>query len=242
MNMVVFAVPSSGVVLGGKLSELAEELKSFLPGFQRVIKEFEEIEVKFCRPLLQCRSEELGERFREMLPVFSFHVVSAVFPVFSNIFLKSDVREVKACLRKLMNFEKEFFEEFKSVLVEKAALYGLDSDSVVKIHAAVIDYDLWIIESVLETGFYGFLRRLSERAEEEVSGLVKYFYSLLYVVMCVDSVLFKNTPYRKDVLEILIDWGSRYAEEVEDYLDTLSLLVSDETYKVLADFYGGLSA
>ncbi len=189
--------------------------------------------------MLQTRLEELDRRFRETLPVFAFHVVSAVFPLFSDMLLGTEDEEFRLCLERLMVLERRLFEELKPVLEERAASYGVDPGSVVRVHAAVIDYDLWVISSVLEVGFDGFLRRLSERAGMEAEEFVGYLYSLICVTMCIDSVLLKGAPHRRDTFEALIGWGSSYAEEVEDYLDTLSLLVSDEAYEALAGFAEG---
>ena len=236
---VVLTAPSLSVALGGGLPRIAGELESLLPGLREVAGRLERVEARFCRSLLQTRLEELDRRFRETLPVFAFHVVSAVFPLFSDMLLGTEDEEFRIRLERLMVLEKRLFEELKPLLEERAASYGVDPGSVVRVHAAVIDYDLWVISSVLEVGFDGFLRRLSERAGMEAEEFVGYLYSLICVTMCIDSVLLKGAPHRRDTFEALIGWGSSYAEEVEDYLDTLSLLISDEAYEALAGFAEG---
>ena len=236
---IVLTAPSLTVTLGRRSQKMAEELEALLPGLRDVARRLEKVETRFCCPLLQTRIEELDQRFAEFLPSFTFHVVSAVFPLFSNLFLEVEDEESRARLKRLMISEKKFFEELKPALEEKASLYGVDPGSVVKVHAAVIDYDLWVISSVLEVGFDGFLRRLSERAGMEAEAFVGYLYSLFYVMMCIDLVFLGGVSYRRDTFEALVSWGSSYSEEVEDYLDTLSLLVSDEAYEALIGFTKG---
>jgi len=210
------------------LPRIAEELEHLLPGLREVMRRLERVEARFCRPLLLTEPEELERRFTETLPVFTFHVMSTILPLSSDLLLGAENEDFRLRLKRLMDLEKRLFGELKPLLEEKAVSYGLDPDAVVRAHAAAIDYDLWAISSVLEVGFNGFLKRLSERARAEAEALVGYLYSLLYVMMCTDLVLLREAPRRRDTLEKLVGWGSGYAEEVEGYLDTLSLLVSDK--------------
>ncbi|MCD6457803.1 MAG: hypothetical protein J7K82_03035 [Thermoproteales archaeon] len=236
---MALAAPSTSVTLGGRLPKIAEELESLLPGLREVTRKLEEVEERFCRPLLLTEPEESKRRFAETLLVFAFHIESAILPLFSNLLLRTENRDFKLHLKRLMDLEKRLFKELKPFLEEKAISYGLDSDAVIKIHAAMIDYDLWLISSLLEVGFDGFLKRLLERAKMEAEVFTCYLYSLFYVMMCIDLVLLREAPHRKDTFEALVSWGSIYAEEVEDYLDTLSLLISDEAYEALTGFVKG---
>ena len=135
-----------------------------------------------------------------------------------------------------MELEKRLYAQMEKELKGKARSHRVNPDRVLRIQAAIIDYDLWAFSAILESGLEGFLAKLSERAEEETGILVELFFRLVYAAMCIYLVLLEDAPHHRDTLKALVRLGSSYAEEVEDYLDTLSLLVNDESYRALTSF------
>ncbi len=145
-------------------------------------------------------------------------------------------------LVELKELEKELFKEFRPLIEEAASAKGVDPGHVVKAWAAAIDYDLWLTDMVMEVGFRGFLDRLIERAGRVGEEFIENLYSLFYTLMSVNSALLGDAPYREETLRTLIEWSSRCAEEVEDYLDTLLFLIPDEEYKAVTESLGELEA
>ena len=234
--VAAFLALSPSIIIGEKIPELAGELEIILPESKDIVVKFKDVKIKFCKPLLLTDPEELEEYLLKTLPFYALHIAFAMEPISSNLFLRVEEEEIKNRLKKMMNFEKKFFDKLTVLLKEKASSYSLKPDSIIRAHAAAIDYDLWLINSVLEIGLTGFLKRISERAIKEFEEFTNHLYLLFYVTMGIDMVLLEDSPYREDTLIMLVNLSSDYAEEVEDYLDTLSLLISNETYEALTDF------
>jgi len=85
----------------------------------------------------------------------------------------------------------------------------------------------------LKLGLEGSLDRLSSRAGEEWEALARLFFRLVWVAMCLRLALLEGVDHRRDTLQALTRLGAGYAEEAEDYLDTLSLLLDDEALQAL---------
>ncbi|MCD6563014.1 MAG: hypothetical protein J7K23_03730 [Thermoproteales archaeon] len=122
------------------------------------------------------------------------------------------------------------------VIREKARGINLEYEPVIEANAALVDYDLWLIDSVIEYGFEGFVKRLEDRVDGSGERFLRYLYALYLIVLSMDLALLSDMPYRMDTLRVLVEWCSRYADEVEDYLDTFLFLVSDYSYETLAGF------
>ncbi|MCS7365304.1 MAG: hypothetical protein NDF54_07710 [archaeon GB-1867-035] len=232
----ITVLTSPNIALGRRIEFLANELETLFPKFSEMVEKLEEVEDKFCRPLLLLRPEELEKEFSKQLSSFIYHIISAIIPSSSELLLNADKDVGRIKIKKLIGFEKKLFEEIKHLLREKSSQYELNPEDVIKAHAAVINYDIWILNLVLNIGLDELIRRISERAEDEVQEFTRYLYSLFYTLMTIDLVILKNIPHRKDTLKLLVSWSVYYAEEVEDYLDTLNLAVINETYEIVKDF------
>ena len=233
-SILALRIPSLSAALS-RVSPAFEKLKSLLPGLEAAVSRLESVEAKFCRPLLSLEPEELRPYISRNLASFTYYLVYALEPISSSLLLGEGIGRLK----ELGRLEAEAFGDVKRLVEERAKEKGVDAGPVVKAHAAAVDYDLWLIGSVLEVGLEGLIGGLAERAGEEVEGMVRSLYSLFYALMAVDSALFKDAPYRRESLGELVALCSTYAEEVEDYLDTLSLLVSDEAYEACRRFAEG---
>lgn len=234
MSIVVLINTSPSIALGGRLGELAEELRELLPDLDFAVERLNAVEERFCKPLLLEKPEELEERFKRTLPLFTLDLVSAMLPFSRGMFVKAE--EDASALLRIKELEKEVFGELRLALERATRERGVNPEPVVAAHAAAVDYDLWLIDMVVEYGLYGFAERLAERASEMCDDLAERLYSLFYVVMCVDAALLGGAPYDEGALGVLVEWCSYYAEEVEDYLDTLIFLIPDEEYEAVREF------
>jgi len=233
---VVLVNTSPSIALGEKLERLAERVKALLPDLGRAVGELSRVEEKYCKPLLLVEPPRLSSYFRSMLPSFMLDLVSITLPLSRSLFTRAE--EDPLVLVELKELEKELFKEFRPLIEEAASAKGVDPERVIKAWAAAIDYDLWLIDMVMEVGFRGFLDRLIERAGRVGEEFIESLYSLFYTLMSVNSALLGDAPYREETLRTLIEWSSRYAEEVEDYLDTLLFLIPDEEYKAVTESLG----
>ena len=77
---------------------------------------------------------------------------------------------------------------------------------------------------------------MRESAITTLKKRIGYLYALFYVIMSINSALLGGAPHREDTLKILVEWGSHYAREVEDCLDTLLFLIPDEEYEAVSEF------
>lgn len=107
---------------------------------------------------------------------------------------------------------------------------------MIKANAALIDYDLLLFDMMSRYGLQGFAMRLVERAHDMLNDLVHCLYSSLYATMSVDMALLGEISYNKETLRILTEWCNHYAEDLEDYLDTLVFLIPDENYEAVLEF------
>ncbi len=227
--------PPLGITIVMIVPEVAVELESIVP-LRDMRSKLEKVKADLCQPLLLIEPKDLEQSLGENLPAFTFHLTSVTLPVLSSLLLEPSA---KSLLRGLIDLEKKAYRELEVILREQAPPHGVNPQPIIKMHAAAIDYDIWAINAILDVGFKGFMARLLERARTEAEHLGEHLYPLLYALTCVDSAILEGSPHRKDTLEKLVKWGFSHANEVEDYIDTLSLLISDEAYEALAEYLEG---
>lgn len=98
----------------------------------------------------------------------------------------------------------------------------------------VFDHDLWVMDRISETGVEAFTNKLIKRAPRELYETSGYYMYLLFSVFSSMSAVLKLVDtYKKENLDTLIIWAKFYANELDLYLDTLDMFLSDETYKEL---------
>ena len=66
--------------------------------------------------------------------------------------------------------------------------------------------------------------------------MYNFLLALLYTVTAINATLFEIVPYNKENLGILVDWAKHYASELDAYIDTVNLLVTDEYYEVIEKY------
>ncbi len=100
----------------------------------------------------------------------------------------------------------------------------------------LIEHDQWVINNVVKYGFDGLMDRINERALNEVGETSAYLMATMFAwYSSTTAVLGIVKEFRRENLDSLAQWSRAYAEELDTYIDTLDLLISDETYKALRE-------
>lgn len=191
------------------------------------------------KPLLVAKPEDMPSVFKSKYPVFTFYATSFLSSFsLAKVYITfpENAEKVVSLLKKVVKVEKTLYELYTTALKEGGARADIPTDRVEYAVAQLFDHDLWVLEKVSELGLENFLKLLVERAYDEVSDMYGYMLALLYVVMSVNTALFELVSYRKESLEILIDWAEYYARELDAYIDTVNLLITDEYYEAVEEY------
>jgi hypothetical protein len=165
------------------------------------------------------------------LEVYSFlSVVAKPLSQFSVYSLNKVFSDEKA----YGEFSKLFKELYNTLAKELRATGCENAEDLVYAMSIVFDHDLWVIDKVREVGIEAFTNKLVERAPRELYETSGYYLYLLFSLFSSMTAILKLVDtYKKENLSTLIIWARSYAEELDLYLDTLDLFLSDETYKEL---------
>ncbi|MGB9760802.1 MAG: hypothetical protein ACPLZG_13310, partial [Thermoproteota archaeon] len=144
-------------------------------------------------------------------------------------------------LNKISSNEKAYLEfnkllkELYSTLAKELRATGYENvEDLVYATSIVFDHDLWVIDRIREVGIEAFMNKLIERAPRELYETSGYYLYLLFSLFSsMAAVLNMVDTYKKENLSTLILWAKSYANELDLYLDTLDMFLSDETYKEL---------
>ncbi|WP_460172818.1 hypothetical protein [Vulcanisaeta sp. JCM 14467] len=100
----------------------------------------------------------------------------------------------------------------------------------------LIEHDHWVINNVARYGFNGLLSRINERALNEAGDTSVYLMATAFAwYSATAAVLGLIKEFRGVNRDALAQWSRAYAEELNAYIDTLDLLINDETYKTLKE-------
>jgi len=205
---------------------------------------------------LRTLEELMGEGFLDRLDtVFSVlleNEVSAVLasedltgelPVFVERFwyrLLSSLTELQFKLfmvanRELLDAFAEAEKALARALAREIRSTGYDRwEDLVYALSVLVDRDLWILERSAETGLDSLLEKLTERDLDVAVGFASYTMYLAFTwISATSATLGLLEGYRRENLDTLASWSRAYAEEVEDYLDTIDTLLDDEAYEEL---------
>ncbi|MGC9015147.1 MAG: hypothetical protein ACP5KW_12295, partial [Thermoproteota archaeon] len=133
-----------------------------------------------------------------------------------------------------LEFNKLFKESYNTLAKELRATGCENVEDLVYAMSIVFDHDLWVIDRIREVGIEAFMNKLIERAPCELYETSGYYLYLLFSLFSsMAAVLNMVDTYKKENLSTLILWAKSYASELDLYLDTLDVFLSDETYKGL---------
>ncbi|WP_460125963.1 hypothetical protein [Stetteria hydrogenophila] len=100
--------------------------------------------------------------------------------------------------------------------------------------AALVDRDLWLTRWLGRLGPEGLRARLAGRGLRELLEFTDCTLRLLFAwTAAAAPLLGLIREYREDSRDALAELAGRLAGEVEDYIDTLDLLLDDEAYEDL---------
>lgn len=130
---------------------------------------------------------------------------------------------------------REVEEELAKAVARKLRLSEYERvDDLLYALSVLVDRDLWIIDRVAELGLEGLVKRFIDRALDVVLQLVGYTTYLAFAwTSASTAVLGIAKEYKRENRDLLAAWCREYAKEIEEYLDTLDLLLDDELYSDL---------
>jgi len=102
--------------------------------------------------------------------------------------------------------------------------------------SVLIDRDRWIIEKVSELGIDEFIKRVIDRDPKAFMEFATYTMYLTFTWVASTAALLgivKN--YKDDNRHKMAQWCRGHAKEVEDYIDSLDILVKDDVYEELLE-------
>ena len=190
--------------------------------------------------------EVRGSLGEEVSAVLSSHDLARDFPLYAVRFwsriLPPLVRYSFEALRRA-EVSRDFIEEFREVEVGLAREVARElrstrrsgAEDLVYALSVMVDHDLWVLEKVSSYGLEGFMDRLIERCSGELAEASAHLVYLVFSWTASSSAILGLTRYREDNLRTLISWCRGYAEEVDDYVETLDLLADDEAYRDLME-------
>jgi len=101
---------------------------------------------------------------------------------------------------------------------------------------ALVDRDMWVLDKVSRYGIEGVVGRLVERSLETFLSFTGYTMYLAFAwTSATAAVLGLVKEFRETNRDTLAAWCRKYAEKVENHIDTLDLLLDDEVYGDLAE-------
>lgn len=124
--------------------------------------------------------------------------------------------------------EKALAKAFAEIL--RASGYERSEDLVYAM-SVLIDRDLWVLMKLAELGIENLVKKLVERDLSLVLEFSDYTVYLTFAWFSATSaVLHIVENYKRENVNTLTSWSRTYAEEVEDYLDTMDVLLDDEAF------------
>ncbi|HDD26877.1 MAG TPA: hypothetical protein ENF75_07330 [Acidilobales archaeon] len=193
----------------------------------------------FIEPLLNTKTPDLDNVFTKLLSEFSMYLSTITSVLNAPILALKNEEEIVSELSKLVSLEERVYSLIANEVRRRGSKVPNDVEGVVYGLAMLIDYDLWVINKLSKYGLHGLIERLQTRALNELSEAVRYKAALTYLVTAtLTAILGIVTKYNMNNLSKLIKWTKKYAEELDDYIDTLDVLVEDELYSEVMKYLG----
>ncbi len=213
-----------------RITELFEVREEEIQKIYRLIVE------KAVRKLLIVKSEKIIEAFNEGYPIFVLYITPLLSSFSIPRLYALRLEDTLKLLDELIELERKFYELYMKLLKKRCTRAGIPIEDLEYAIAQLFDYDLWLIEKARELGLEKFLILLMERAHEEALSMYNYLLALLYVTVAINAALFDIVAYSKENLKILIEWAKHYASELDAYVDTVNLLITDEYYEAIEEY------
>lgn len=169
-------------------------------------------------PLLATSPEEVEDKFLDYFEMtLPYYIrVAAIY---------SDSEKITKFSEKSIKVEERFYEALKEQIPE-SLIDSLD---------ALNDASLLMYSNIIEKGVKGFFDLILDRAQNEFMEL-GYHYMIVNFGFTTCLTALKEKRGSKETVDKLIDLVANYADELDSYLSTVDLLLSDEEYEVLKDY------
>lgn len=178
-------------------------------------------------------SNDVNKALIDSLPLFKFKIMGLLLQTSVNLFENKRIK-----LDEVIELWKEFAKNVADAL---RSSNNRNAEDLVYSYSILIDQDIWVINKVKEYGLDGFLRRISDRASQEASEMPSHMILLLFAWLSAVAAIFRLVnQFKEENAEELIRISKRETEELDLYIDTLDLLISDDSYKALKE--SGMSA
>jgi len=188
------------------------------------------------KPLLSVELEEMVETFNEGYPIFELYMKSLLSSFSIPRLYALHLEETFKLLDEIVELERKFYELYLRLLKERCTEANIPIEDLEYAIAQLFDYDLWLIGKIKELGIEEFLMLLMKRADEEARSMYSYLLALLYVTTAINVALFGMVTYNKENLRVLVEWAKHYAKELDAYIDTVNLLITDEYYDAIEEY------
>lgn len=143
--------------------------------------------------------------------------------------VQSKLSADRGLLGAVINAEKALAKSLAEML--RASGYERSEDLVYAM-SALVDRDTWILERSAELRLENLVSKLVERDPKLILEFAGYTAYLAFAWTSAASAALRIVDeYRKENLDALTSWSRMYAEEVEDCLDSMDVLLDDEAYE-----------
>jgi hypothetical protein len=100
----------------------------------------------------------------------------------------------------------------------------------------LIDRDIWVIEKMSKYGLEELIKKMIERAKDISIDFINTTINLTFAwLSAISAILNIVKKYNEENLNKIIELSLELSKELDSYLDTLDLLVDDETYEELRE-------
>ncbi|MFZ8830493.1 MAG: hypothetical protein ACO2OO_03535, partial [Candidatus Aenigmatarchaeota archaeon] len=140
----------------------------------------------------------------------------------------------------ILKERSEYIEDLKKLALIMAKVLRESShtrkEDLIYSMSILIDRDIWVIEKMSKYGLEELIKKLIERAKEISIGFINTTINLTFAwLSAISAILNIVKKYNEENLNKIIDLSLELSKELDSYLDTLDLLLDDETYEELRE-------
>lgn len=134
-------------------------------------------------------------------------------------------------LRKLIEIEEELAKAMTKMIRNSGYNYA---DDLIYALSILVDHDLWVLDKVSKLGLDNLIKKFIDRAPDTLLHFSSYMIYLIFTwIASTATTLGIVKKYNEKNRDTLAKWCRKYAEDIDNYLDTLDLLLDDEAYEDL---------
>ena len=109
-------------------------------------------------------------------------------------------------------------------------------EDLIYLMSILIDRDIWVIEKMSKYGLEELIKKITERAKDISIGFINAAINLTFAwLSAISAILNIVKKYNEENLNKIIELSLELSKELDSYLDTLDLLLDDETYEELRE-------